>query len=267
MKIYDCITFFNELDLLEIRLNVLNDLVDYFVINEATVTFQGNPKPLYYLENKERFATFSHKIIHNIVDDTPKTNNNWDNDTYHKNCTMRALTKCSNEDIIIYSDADEIPNPDIIRSQIDSKDLSNHLVVFWMDYYVFYLNVIHKGIPFPGTRLTSWGFLKQYSIDSFRNHGSDFHKNNPDKVSHVEKSGCHFTSLGGKEAIKLKIESWGHAEYNNDFIKSRIESNLNNLTDLFGRQDFVGTKVDIIEKTHPLYIVKNQEKYKHLILE
>ena len=63
MKVYDCFTFFNEIDLLEIRLNELNDVVDYFVIVEGTQTFQNKPKPSYYLENKKRFKDFESKII------------------------------------------------------------------------------------------------------------------------------------------------------------------------------------------------------------
>ena len=71
--IYDCFQFFNELDLLKLRLNVLDSVVDYFVLTEATVTFSGDSKPLYYYENKKLFEKYNHKIIHNIVDDTPKT--------------------------------------------------------------------------------------------------------------------------------------------------------------------------------------------------
>jgi len=67
--IYDCFTFFNELDLLEIRLNVLKDVVDRFVLVEATQTFTGRPKPLYYKENAARFAAFADRIIHVVVDD------------------------------------------------------------------------------------------------------------------------------------------------------------------------------------------------------
>ena len=70
---YDIFTFNNELDMLEIRLNVLNDYVDYFVIVESTETFSGVPKPLYYELNKNRFSEFHHKIIHHIVTDTPKS--------------------------------------------------------------------------------------------------------------------------------------------------------------------------------------------------
>ena len=68
MKVFDVFPFFNELDLLEIRLNILNPYVDYFVLSESTKTFSGLDKPLFYEENKERFAEFNHKIIHNIVD-------------------------------------------------------------------------------------------------------------------------------------------------------------------------------------------------------
>ena len=68
MKVFDVFLFFNELDLLEIRLNMLYPFVDHFVINEATQTFFGSDKPFYYLENKERFKKFEDKIIHNIIE-------------------------------------------------------------------------------------------------------------------------------------------------------------------------------------------------------
>ena len=69
--VYDCFQFFNELDILKIRLNVLSPVVDKFVISEATETFSGLPKPLYYEENKEMFREFEDKIIHQVVTDIP----------------------------------------------------------------------------------------------------------------------------------------------------------------------------------------------------
>ena len=62
MKVFDSIIFFNELDLLEMRLNILNDVVDYFVVTESPFTVSGNEKPLYYAENKDRFGKFNDKI-------------------------------------------------------------------------------------------------------------------------------------------------------------------------------------------------------------
>jgi beta-1,4-mannosyl-glycoprotein beta-1,4-N-acetylglucosaminyltransferase len=71
MRVFDSFIFFNELDLLELRLNILNDVVDYFVLTESPWTVSGNPKPLYYQENKDRFEKFNHKIIHNITEEIP----------------------------------------------------------------------------------------------------------------------------------------------------------------------------------------------------
>ncbi len=121
MKIYDCFTFYNELDLLEIRLNELNEAVDYFVIVEATKTQTGITKPLYFNDNKERYISFHKKIIHIIVNDMPniKLNNSWVLENYQRNQIMRGLTNCKNNDIIFISDLDEIPNkkdfPEIIN--------------------------------------------------------------------------------------------------------------------------------------------------------
>mgnify|MGYP003659202461 CR=1 FL=1 len=66
-KIYDCFQFFNELDILDIRLNELDSEVDYFIVVEAELSHQLKPKPLYFEENKKRYSKFLHKIIHLVV--------------------------------------------------------------------------------------------------------------------------------------------------------------------------------------------------------
>ena len=101
--------FFNELDLLEIRLNVLNDVVDKFVLVESTQTFNAQPKPLYFEENKERFAKFSDKIIH-IVCDEDFTNepNPWVIEHKQRLHIARGWKDCQDDDVIMISDADEI---------------------------------------------------------------------------------------------------------------------------------------------------------------
>ena len=71
MKIYDGFIFFNELDLLDIRLNTMYDVVDYFILVESSVTHQGTPKPYIFEENKERFSKYLDKIIHIKIDNTP----------------------------------------------------------------------------------------------------------------------------------------------------------------------------------------------------
>ena len=71
IKIIDCFIFYNELELLTYRINILNDVVDYFVIVESTHTFIGKEKKLYFDENKNLFEKFKKKIIYIIVDDFP----------------------------------------------------------------------------------------------------------------------------------------------------------------------------------------------------
>ena len=71
MKVFDSFIFFNELDLLEMRLNILNDVVDHFVLTESPFTVSGNEKPLYYQENKDRFGKFNDKIVHYVTEEIP----------------------------------------------------------------------------------------------------------------------------------------------------------------------------------------------------
>ena len=100
-KIIDCFIFYNELDMLTYRLNILNDIVDYFVLVEATHTFIGKEKPLFYQDNKHLFEKFNHKIIHVIVDDFPHKypdinigkNEQWRNEIFQRNCISRGIDK------------------------------------------------------------------------------------------------------------------------------------------------------------------------------
>ena len=119
--IYDCFTFFNELDLLEIRLNVLNDVVDRFVLVEATKTHSGKDKPLYFNDNKERYKAFQHKVIHVIVDDYPPFVTAWTYENHQRNAILRGLTQANPDDAIMISDLDEIPRPDLVCTHAQAK--------------------------------------------------------------------------------------------------------------------------------------------------
>ena len=100
--VYDCFQFFNELDILKIRLNVLSPVVDKFVLSEATETFSGLKKPLYYEENKELFSEFADKIIHVVVEDTPEGDTHY-RDTFQKNAVVRVALGC-----ILNNDMDDL---------------------------------------------------------------------------------------------------------------------------------------------------------------
>ena len=108
MKLYDCFTFYNELDLLELRLAELYDTVDHFVIVESNQTFTNRPKPFLFEENRERYARWLDKIIHIKVEDMPGSDNPWDNETHQRNSIMRGLADADANDIVFISDVDEV---------------------------------------------------------------------------------------------------------------------------------------------------------------
>ncbi len=143
-KVYDCFTFFNEMDLLEIRLNELDEEVDYFVIVESTRTFQKRDKPLYLNLNDERIVKFKDKIIHIVVDDFPnffthwRVPKTWDYENHQRNAISRGLMNAKPDDIIIVSDVDEIPNAKKLAENINL----NKPVVFQQRFFYYFLNYI-----------------------------------------------------------------------------------------------------------------------------
>ncbi|MGN1154356.1 MAG: glycosyl transferase GT17 family protein, partial [Candidatus Gastranaerophilaceae bacterium] len=160
--IYDCFTFFNELDLLEIRLNVLNDYVDKFVLVESTKTFTGMDKPLYYKENKERFSHFNDKIIHIVLDETPNEYA-WHNECIQRNSISKGLTNCNDDDIILISDLDEIPTPEFIHKYKDIEGIK----LFEINQYCYFLNckAISQGVWLLGPKMLSYKDFKHYTDD------------------------------------------------------------------------------------------------------
>ncbi|HXA00714.1 MAG TPA: hypothetical protein VNW99_01930, partial [Cytophagaceae bacterium] len=140
--IYDCFSFFNELELLELRLNELSPIVDKFVIVEATKTFQKKDKPLIYQKNKERFREFSNKITHIVVDEFPgffykfRKPTAWDYGDFQKDQVMRGLSDAKPDDILIISDIDEIPKPEKINFYKGSTGIK----VFEQNFYYYFLN-------------------------------------------------------------------------------------------------------------------------------
>ncbi|WP_270518113.1 beta-1,4-N-acetylgalactosaminyltransferase [Megamonas funiformis] len=120
MAIYDCFTFFNEIELLEWRLKLLNDVVDYFVIVESNITFQHKEKPFNLLTNYDKLEKYKKKIRYIKVNDYKNDDKNndeldWSVEIYQRNAILRGLYDCKDDDIIFISDIDEFINPEIIR--------------------------------------------------------------------------------------------------------------------------------------------------------
>lgn len=138
-RIFDCFIFYNELDILDIRLHTLAPLVDRFVLVESTHTFTGQPKPLFYAENKKRFAEFEDRIIHIVVDDMPaEAESTFVREAHQRSAIGRGLDEAKPDDLIMVSDADEIPKPDALKDAL--KTAPGKITYFEGIYYHFRLN-------------------------------------------------------------------------------------------------------------------------------
>ena len=250
--IYDCFIFNNEVELLELRLNILDPYVDKFVLTEGDTTFSGLPKESVYLQNKERFAKWENKIIHNFIEipDLPTT---WDREIYSRNSPV-SLGVFGDNDLILSSDLDEIPNPEILEAVDEWVSDDTHFT-FQQRRYVYFINNFETDIWF-GTRACTGKYLKNTTIDQIR---ENTEREEQLTGSIITNGGWHFTFCGGEEMIKTKIESFSHTEHNTpqviESITDRIKSNKDPLL-----RDWYYYQVVEIDDSYPQYIVENQDK-------
>ena len=270
--IIDSFLFFQELDLLEIRLEYLYPLVDHFIIVEARQSFKGSSKNFIFEQNRKRYKKYLDKITYLKIEDIhfsyneliefleksnskvrktiskfikkhdyyDKNNLSYILDSYHRECIHIALEqKCKDGDIVLLSDLDEIPSFRIIKDLKKGKNL-NFPNVFIQHEFQYFLNNYAKS-DWHGTIACPYNLMKKYSLNELRN--------NSNKLSRILNSGYHFTSIGNKQAIINKIESWGHQEFNNEIIKKNLEENIKNGKDIFYRLKRNKNKLIDIQKS------------------
>jgi len=183
---YDLFTFFNELDMLELRLNILDEHVDYFVLGEARETFSGNPKALFYQENKERFAKWNHKIIH-VVSENMVTNDPFARAAYQKDILRETLSSyAKDEDVVYFGDLDEIWKPKEVDDKVYNLKQIN---------YSYWLNN-RSSEEWVGTIVGRWAQVKTNTVNYWR----------ATHTNVLEDGGWHFTNMGGEKQIILKIQ-------------------------------------------------------------
>lgn len=252
MKIIDSFIFYNELDLLYYRLSILDEYVDYFILVESTHTFSGHQKPLFYNENKERFEKFNNKIIHVIVDDIPykypkidyQLNQQWENEYYQRNCIKSGLDKIRNilndDDIIITSDVDEIPNPQILLNCKNNSLLFNHDYLNRLALDMYYYNLYYRigeGSNWHGIKLLTFNAYKNIDL-TFQQMRLWEHSHN---VPVINNGGWHLSYFGDIQFITNKIASYSHQEYNtkNYLDKNTLESKIKNGVNLLNNSSLV----------------------------
>jgi len=298
IKIIDSFLFFQELDLLEIRLNYLDPYVDEFVIVEACQTFTGKEKEYVFEQNKERFKQFLPKIKHYKIEDFhndyesvvkylsafkdeshkkvlsilenhshyPKSQIHWVLDTYHRECLHLILDRVAGDDDIVFiSDLDEIPS----KETFNQKNLEKYLaspVVFQQEEFRYFLNY-YKDSDWLGTIAAKYSLIRNYSFNTLRMDSKEI-RSLVNKDS-LKKAGFHFTSCGGIEMVKAKIESWGHQEFNNSLVLRNLEKNIRTGQDIFMRDDGTNLKkVDLNDRSIFDERLSNiMSKYSELISE
>jgi len=239
MKIIDCFTFYNEMDLLNYRLNILDDIVDYFVIVESTHTHVGKEKELFFGNNKEFFKKFEEKIIHIIVDDLPlkilnsnKSIDAWINEKFQRNQIARGLKKINlnQEDIIIVTDLDEIPDKNTLE-KIKNNEIKININELEMELY--YCNLNHK-------KKSKWRSARIISYKTYSELSLCFDDIRFYKCPIIENGGWHLSYFGDAQFIKNKIENFAHQEFNTENFTNleKINKRLDNFSDVFDRDQY-----------------------------
>ena len=288
-KIHDCFTFFNELDLLEIRLNELDPVVDRFVLVEATVTQRGQPKPLFFRENRERFAKFLPKIEHVVVEDMPAgpqtTSNNWKRENFQRRAIMRGLTSAAPDDFVLISDLDEIPRAEVIAATIAKPDKAVYALE--MENFRFFVNLRVEGderhwnksrmarfkdIRDP-QRLRSagpqWrpGVNQSSLMRQFRHYKRMLTSTKrPMPWTVIPAAGWHFSAMNGVAAVRQKLNS--------------IVENIDQLTDRSSERAIAAEILRHIEEGEkykmrllpvdarfPKYLVAHRDRFRHFIAD
>jgi len=295
MKIFDCFMYFDEDQVLELRLNVLNDYVDFFVIVESTYNHKGEKRKLLF--NVKKFEKFKDKIIYLIYDQIPNKIENINQEDPKKtkdykyimnalyrensqrNFIIEGLKNALDNDLILISDVDEIPKLEVLKL----SEIGNEILIFKQDMFYYKLNLNIPNFKWSGTKgvkmkkLLSPQWLRNvkdrrypfYRIDTF------FSEKKYTNIKIISDGGWHFSNLKSPEMIEHKLKSYlHHREFDEASLTiKQIEELIKKKQAIYDlrvdkRDNKVGNGVVLnnfdIEKL-PIYLQKNIEKYKNWI--
>ena len=297
MKIYDCFMFYDEDLILDLRLNILNEYIDYFVIVESKFFHNGKERKLRF--DIEKYTKFRDKIIYIIQDNQPsgiqeilksddegtisakEINNALLRENSQRNLISQGLKMAAENDLILISDVDEIPN----LEKVKLKETKNEILMFVQDIFYYKLNRYLPNFQWFGTKgclkknLKSPQWLrniknKKYSFLRIDTFFSDKKYINKRFINH---GGWHFSNLKNAEDLELKLKSYlHHRDYEVEELgKTKIEKLMKTnetIYDMFGDKtskkygDDKRRKLDVYEINKlPIFIQKNLEKYKNWI--
>ena len=265
-RVFDCITFFDENFLVNSRFEILKDSVDYFIICESKYEHRGNKKKINFKLNNK---SFSRKIRHIVIEENfPNPEDSWSNEAYQREKLFLGIKDAKPDDLILFSDSDEIPNPEVLKN----LNLKNKFGIFMQRCFVYKLNIFNQyESPWEGTRV-----CKKKNLKSFthlrkkilkKNLSKPFWKfNNEKNIDLISNGGWHFNNLYSIETISKKLKVSPHKEFSeNKYSDPKIISQkISNLEDLYNRGH--NYKKINIDQTFPNFFLNNPDLIKDHIL-
>ena len=295
MKIYDCFMYFDEDVILDLRLNILNPFIDYFVIVESTFNHKGEKRKLKFDINK--YKKFENKIIYLIFDKEPSgiekvfdTDNEGEvsrklilnaasRENGQRNFISKGLERANEKDLILISDVDEIPN----LEKINWNTLKNQILLFKQDMFYYKLNLRLPDLIWSGSKACRKKYLKspQWLRNvkdkkySFFRLDTLFSEKKYINIKFINNGGWHFSNIKTAAEIEYKLKSYlHHREFDlNPISESEIEDIIKNKQAIYDLKvdkkiNKIGSGNKLVE--HPLnklpsYILENIDKYKDWI--
>ena len=290
MKIYDCTTYYSEDMMLDLRFNILNEYVHKFVVIESTFSHSGNEKKLNFDINN--YPKFKDKIIYKVIDHEPtnlhkiteektfylKRINSLKRIELSYNFMKNAINDADDNDLIILSDNDEIPN---LNSESFKKSKKN-LVIFKQLFFYYKFNLLYELMPWYGSRackkknLKSFSWLKNvknkkypfWRIDAY------FSELKNTNIDIIDNGGWHFTNVKSPEEIYEKMKNFGHHDEFDisgitlEDIKKKIKEKKVFYNHFADKQNLDKWKYEHELKTIgfevlPNYLRENKDKYKN----
>ncbi len=265
-KIIDCITFFNENFIFNLRYNEIREYVDFLVICESKYDHQGNKKKLNF--NLEKYSN-DKKIKYIVLEEPfPQNNDPWKNQAIQREHLLHNLSFVNDDDYVFFSDPDEIPNKDLYK---DFK-LEKKFGIFIQKSFNYKFNLFNQyETPWDGPRVCKKINLK--SIDNMRQNvcakNLKYRFYRIDKERNIQlfaNGGWHFNNIMSAEDISKKLKTFAHTEYSSDRYSSPnvIKEKIEKKEDLFNR-GYKYKKIEL-DNSFPKYLLENNEMYKEYIL-
>ena len=291
MKIFDCTTFYSEDLMLDVRFNILNEYVHKFIVVESKYSHSGKKKSLNFDINK--FKKFKDKILYLVIENEPedlmeikdqskssmiKRINSLKRIEQSYNFMQKGIKDASDEDLIVLSDNDEIPN---FNSKY-FKNTKDNIYIFEQSFFYYKFNLFYDLIPWFGTKackkkcLKSFAWLRNlknkrypfWRLDTF------FSKNKERNINIVKDGGWHFTNVKSPEDLFEKLSNYGHHDEFEDsgVTVDKLRYNINNrIVDYDHLADKSTSAKDKLNRNYklkiadnsllPEYLIKNREKY------